>query len=85
MNKKTTFKKTEQNLELATQDHFHEKNTKRYTYTSNMLIRSENYIFDYIDKGLIHSGDLDQDIAQGINSIEILLTKYQQRNGFFGF
>jgi hypothetical protein len=78
MSKKTTSKKSEQNLELLEQDHFHEKNNKRYSYTSNMLIKSENYIFDYIDKGLLNSGDIDKDIAQGINSIQNLLEKYQE-------
>ncbi len=85
MSKKLTSKKSEQNLEFVEQDQFHEKGNKRYSYTSNMLIKSENYIFDYIDKGLINSGDIDKDIAQGINSIQVLLEKYQQRNGFFGF
>lgn len=85
MNKKITSKKTEQNLELLEKDGFIEKSNKRYSYTSNMLIKSENYIFDYIDKGLIHSGDLEKDIAQGINSIQTLLTRHQERNGYFGY
>ncbi|GAB4396159.1 MAG: hypothetical protein HC913_00430 [Microscillaceae bacterium] len=56
---------------------------RRYNYTSNMLIKSENYLFDDIRKGLIHSGDLDADIAQSVSSIQALLEKYHQRNSRF--
>lgn len=57
---------------------------KRYNYTSNMLIKSENYIFDHITKGLINSGNLDRDIDNSVSSIQELLEKYQQRATRFG-
>jgi hypothetical protein len=44
-----------------------------------MLIKSENYLFDDIRKGLIHSGDLDEDIAQSVSSIRELRERFQQR------
>lgn len=56
---------------------------RRYNYTSNMLIKSENYLFDNIQKGLIHSGDLDKDIAQSVSSIQALLQKHQERHTKF--
>jgi hypothetical protein len=59
-------------------------NNKRYNYTSNFLIKSENYIFDKIRKGLIHSGNLDTDIAESISSIQDLRKKYSERALRFG-
>ncbi len=58
-------------------------NVRRYNYTSNMLIKSENYLFDDIRKGLISSGDIDADIAQSVSSIKALLDKYHQRHSRF--
>jgi hypothetical protein len=59
-------------------------NAKRYNYTSNMLIKSENYIFDHITKGLINTGNLDTDIAHSVSSIQELLNKSHQRATRFG-
>jgi|JI102314DRNA_FD_contig_41_6201210_length_281_multi_2_in_0_out_0_1 hypothetical protein len=56
---------------------------RRYNYTSNMLIKSENYLFDDIRKGLIHTGNLDEDIAQSVSSIRELRDRYQQRGARF--
>lgn len=56
---------------------------RRYNYTSNMLIKSENYLFDDIRKGLIHSGNLEDDIAQSVSSIQALLERYHRRNSRF--
>gem|GEM_PF-2094395 len=56
---------------------------RRYNYTSNMLIKSENYLFDDIRKGLIHTGDLDEDIAQSVSSIRELRERYNQRGTRF--
>ena len=56
---------------------------RRYNYTSNMLIKSENYLFDDIRKGLIHSGNLEDDIAQSVSSIQSLLERYHRRNSRF--
>ncbi len=58
-------------------------NVRRYNYTSNMLIKSENYLFDDIRKGLIHSGNLEEDIARSVSSIQALLEKYHRRNSRF--
>ncbi|TAE76101.1 MAG: hypothetical protein EAZ85_00745 [Bacteroidetes bacterium] len=52
---------------------------KRYNYTSNLLIKSENYIFDDIRKGIIGSGNVDNDIAQSISSIQELRKRYSDR------
>ena len=59
------------------------KSLRRYNYTSNMLIKSENYLFDDIRKGLIHTGNLDEDIAQSVSSIRELRDRYQQRGARF--
>lgn len=56
---------------------------KRYNYTSNMLIKSENYLFDNIQKGLIHSGNLEKDIDQSVSSIQQLLDRYHNRGSRF--
>ncbi len=62
---------------------FKYSSVRRYNYTSNMLIKSENYLFDDIRKGLIHSGNLEDDIAQSVSSIQALLEKYHRRNSRF--
>ena len=56
---------------------------RRYNYTSNMLIKSENYLFDDIRKGLIHTGNLDEDIAQSVSSIRELRERFNQRGSRF--
>ncbi len=56
---------------------------RRYNYTSNMLIKSENYLFDDIRKGLIHTGNLDEDIAQSVSSIRELRDRFNQRGARF--
>jgi hypothetical protein len=56
---------------------------RRYNYTSNMLIKSENYLFDDIRKGLIHTGNLEEDIAQSVSSIRELRERHQQRGARF--
>lgn len=62
---------------------FKYSSVRRYNYTSNMLIKSENYLFDDIRKGLIHSGNLENDIKQSVSSIQALLEKYHRRNSRF--
>lgn len=56
---------------------------RRYNYTSNMLIKSENYLFDDIRKGLIHTGNIEEDIAQSVSSIRELRDRYNQRGSRF--
>lgn len=56
---------------------------KRYNYTSNMLIKSENYLFDEIQKGIICSGNLEKDIAQSVSSIQALLERYAEKHDRF--
>jgi hypothetical protein len=48
-----------------------------------MLIKSENYLFDDIRKGLIHTGNLEEDIAQSVSSIRELRERHQQRGARF--
>lgn len=61
-------------------DKLNSANNKRYNYTSNLLIKSENYIFDDIRKGIIGSGNVDKDIAESISSIQELRKKYNDRS-----
>lgn len=65
-------------------DKYQANGARRYNYTSNMLIKSENYIFDDIRKGLIHSGNLEQDIEESVSSIQELRQRYHQRTNRFG-
>jgi hypothetical protein len=60
-------------------------NARRSNYTTTMLMKSENYMFDYIEKGLIHSGNLDSDIEQSISSIRDLRKKYHDKVSPFAF
>ncbi len=48
-----------------------------------MLIKSENYLFDDIRKGLIHTGNIEEDIAQSVSSIRELRDRYNQRGSRF--